>query len=55
MGQEARIIPKIYATLEDHWVSHNSTMVEVEGEIVKYTIFFYRPWIDSQLYHPWTC
>ena len=35
MGQEFGIIPKICAVLEDHWVGHNSTMVEVEGEIVE--------------------
>ena len=38
VGQEARIIPKIYAALEDHWVGHNSAMVEVEGEIAKQAI-----------------
>ena len=35
VGQEARIIPKIYAMLEDHREGHNMTMVEVEGEIAK--------------------
>ena len=33
------IIPKIYVALKDHWAGHNSTMVEVEGEISKKTIF----------------
>ena len=39
MGQEAGIIPKICVVLEDHQAGHNSTMVEVEGEIVEHTIF----------------
>ena len=33
------IISKIYAALEDHREGHNSTMVEVEDEIAKHTIF----------------
>ena len=36
--QEARIIPKICVVLEDRQEGHNSTMVEVEGEIVEQTI-----------------
>ena len=39
VGQEAGTIPKICAVLEDHQVGHNSTMVEVEGEIAEQTIF----------------
>ena len=39
MGQEANTIPKICAKLEDHQEGHNSTMVEVEGEIVERTVF----------------
>ena len=38
VGQEAGIIPKICAMLEDHQVGHNSTVVEVEGEIVEQTV-----------------
>ena len=33
MGQEAGTIPKICAVLEYHQAGHNSTLVEVEGEI----------------------
>ena len=39
MGQEVGTIPKICAVLEDHQTCHNSTVVEVEGEIVEYIIF----------------
>ena len=39
MDQEAGIIPKICAMLEDHQEGHNSTMVEVEGEIAKQTVY----------------
>ena len=35
VGQEAGIIPKLCATLEYHQAGHNSTVVEVEGEIVE--------------------
>ena len=35
MGQEAGIIPKICAVLEDHHEGHNSIVVEVEGNIVE--------------------
>ena len=35
MGQEAGIIPKICAVLEDHQADHQSTVVEVKGEIVE--------------------
>ena len=38
MGQEAGIIPKICVVLEYHQASHNSTVVEVEGEIVEQTV-----------------
>ena len=33
VGQEAEIIPKIFVVLEGHQEGHNSTVVEVEGEI----------------------
>ena len=39
VGQETGIIPKICALLEDHQEGHNSTVVEVEGEIVKQAVF----------------
>ena len=39
VGQEAWTIPKICAVLEDHQVGHNSTVVEVEGDISKKTVF----------------
>ena len=38
MGQESEIIPKICTVLEDNQACHNSTMVEVEGDIVEHTI-----------------
>ena len=38
MAQKAGIIPKICAVLEEHEVGHNSTMVEVEGEIIEQTV-----------------
>ena len=38
MGQEAGIIPKICAVLEDHHEGRNSTVVEFEGEIAKQTV-----------------
>ena len=38
VGQVARIIPRIYAALEDRQEYHQSTMVEVEGKITKQSI-----------------
>ena len=38
MGQVAREVPRIYAALEDHQVDHQSTMVEVAGNIVEQSI-----------------
>ena len=38
MGQEVGAIPKICAVLEDHQEGHNSTVVEVEGEIIEQTV-----------------
>ena len=35
MGQVARTVPRIYATLEDCQEDHQSTVVEVEGKIVE--------------------
>ena len=33
MGQVVRVVPRIYATLEDRQADHQSTMVEVAGKI----------------------
>ena len=38
MGQVARIVPTIYAALEDRQVDHQSTVVEVAGKIVEQSI-----------------
>ena len=35
MGQVTRVIRRIYATLEDHQEDHQSTVVEVAGNIAK--------------------
>ena len=35
MGQVPRVVPRIYAALEDHQEDHQSTMVEVAGKIVE--------------------
>ena len=40
MGQVARVIPRIYAALEDSQEDHQSTVVEVAGKIVEQSIFF---------------
>ena len=42
------IIPKICAVLEDQQEGHNSTVVEVEGEIVEQTVYVL---IDPGLTH----
>ena len=34
VGQVVRVVPRIYATLEDLHVDHQSTVVEVVGNIV---------------------
>ena len=39
MGQVERIVPRIYAALEDCQEDHQSTMVEVEGKIVEQSVF----------------
>ena len=39
MGQESGIIHKICTVLEDHQEGHNSTVVEVAGDIVEQTVF----------------
>ena len=39
VGQESGTIPKICAMLEDHQEGHNSTLVEVEGDILEQTIY----------------
>ena len=38
MGQVARVVPRIYAALEDRKADHQSTMVEVVGKIVEKSI-----------------
>ena len=38
MGQVAREVPRIYATLEDHQADHQWTVVEVTGKIVEQSI-----------------
>ena len=38
VGQVARVVPRIYASLEDRQEDHQSTVVEVEGNIVKQSI-----------------
>ena len=35
VGQVARAVPRIYATLEDRWTYHQSTVVEVTSNIVE--------------------
>ena len=35
VGQVARVIPRIYASLEDRQVDHQSNVVEVTGKIVE--------------------
>ena len=41
MGQVARIVPRIYPTLEDCQENHQSTVVEIVGKIVKQSISIY--------------
>ena len=48
MGQEVGIVPKICAVLEYPQEGHNSTVVEVEGEIVEQTVSIL---IDPRLTH----
>ena len=48
LGQEVGIIPKICAVLEDHQEGHNSTVVEVEGQIVEQIVSI----LINPLYHP---
>ena len=38
VGQVARLVPRIYAALEDRQADHQSTMVEVVGKIVEQSI-----------------
>ena len=38
VGQMARTIPRIYAALEDRQTNHQSTVVEVEGNISKQSV-----------------
>ena len=35
VGQVARVVPRIYAALEDHKADHQSTVVEIAGNIVE--------------------
>ena len=39
VGQVARVVPRIYAALEDHQEDHQSTVVEVAGNISKQFVF----------------
>ena len=39
MGQVARVIPRIYAALEDCQADHQSTVVEVAGNIAKQSVY----------------
>ena len=47
MGQVERTVPRIYAALEDCQAYHQSTMVEVEGNIAKKYVSIF---IDSDLF-----
>ena len=38
MGQVARVIPRIYAALEDRQADHQSTVVEFAGNIVEQSV-----------------
>ena len=38
VGQVARVVPRIYAALEDRLEDHQSTVVEVAGKIVEQSI-----------------
>ena len=38
MGQVSRVVPRIYAALEDRQEDHQSTVVEVVGKIVEQSI-----------------
>ena len=38
VGQVARVVPRIYATLEDRQADHQSTVVEIEGKIVDHSV-----------------
>ena len=38
VGQVARAVPRIYATLEDRQADHQSTMVEVASNIVEQSV-----------------
>ena len=38
MGQVVRVVPRIYATLEDRQEDHQSTVVEVAGNIVEQSV-----------------
>ena len=50
MGQVARTIPRIYATLEDRQEDQQSTVVEVEGNIAKQYIYILSDPISNQSY-----
>ena len=38
MGQVVRVVPRIYAAVEDNQADHQSTVVEVEGKIAEQSI-----------------
>ena len=53
MGQVARVVPRIYAALEDRQAYHQSTVVEVAGNIVEQSvsIFFHMPQFAKTILH----
>ena len=38
VGQVGRVVPRIYAALEDRWVDHQSTVVEVASKVVEQSV-----------------
>ena len=38
MGQVARVVPRIYAAMEDRQVDHQSVVVKVAGKIVEQSV-----------------
>ena len=51
VGQVARVVPTIYAALEDRQADHQSTMVEVVGKVVEQSISILIDPGSTQLYH----
>ena len=52
VGQVARVVPRIYAALEDRQAYHQSVVVEVAGNIVEQfvSIFVTCPNLQKQFY-----